>query len=118
MEVVAVTATVLLLLERKLPEPLYLARIVWLPTGNRVVVNDAVPVDDTEKLPRSLLVVVSMKSTLPAVAFTVAVSVNAWPKLMVLVEATRVVLVLVEPELTVTQWWSWTRWCNRWCPSA
>jgi hypothetical protein len=80
-----VTLTVALL-ARKRVLPRYDSVIVCLPSGRLVVLSVALP-PDRLTVPRSSLVVVSKKSTLPvgvavlgALVATVAVKVSAWPK--------------------------------------
>ena len=75
---------------------------MWVPAARLVVANVAVP-DDSATPPgvRSVLVVVSKKSTVPVgvpepgeLAVTVAVKVTVWPEVAELGEALAVVVVL------------------------
>src|SRR5271166_3357776 len=84
-----VMVLVLALLVRKLGSPEYVALMVWLQTARLVVENVAVP-DESETPPgvRSVLVVVSKKSTVPvgvpapgALAEKLAVKVTVWATL-------------------------------------
>ena len=97
-----VTVPAVPMLVRKLASPEYVALIVWEPAARLVVANVAVP--DASATPpgvRSVLVVVSKKSTVPvgvpepgALAATVAVNVTACPRFAKPGDAVAAVVVL------------------------